>query len=113
MGGARGTCLPYHPPRSLATLGMTVGRSTREYDAGQKYELYRAIPSLRDYLLVDQYAIEVEHRFLDGREWHSQSYSSREETVTLTGVPVSVSLTDVYALVELTAGTSAPPSSSR
>jgi Uma2 family endonuclease len=82
-------------------IAEVLSTSTREYDSGQKYELYRSIASLRDYLLVDQYAVGVEHRFLDGTEWRSRSYSSREETVTLTGVPVSVSLTDLYTLVEI------------
>jgi len=81
-------------------IAEVLSKSTREYDSGQKYELYRAIPSLRDYLLVDQYAIEVEHRFLEEHEWRTRVYRSRDDVVTLTGVPVSVRLADAYALVD-------------
>lgn len=82
-------------------IAEVLSSSTREYDAGQKYELYRAIPSLRDYLLVDQYTVSVEHRFLDGRDWKSRTYRAREEGIALTGVAVTILLRDVYALVEL------------
>ena len=81
-------------------IAEVLSSSTREYDSGQKYELYRAIPSMRDYLLVDQYAVEVEHRFLEGREWRSQTYRVRDDVVSLTGVPVTLSLDAVYDLVD-------------
>lgn len=60
-----------------------------------------AIPSLRDDLLVDQYAIGVEHRCLEGREWRSRTHRSREDVVSLIGVPVTVSLASIYELVDL------------
>jgi Uma2 family endonuclease len=82
-------------------IAEVLSHSTREYDSGQKYQLYRELPTLRDYLLVDQYAITVEHRFLDAGEWRSRTYRSREDAVALTGVPVTVSLAAVYELVEL------------
>ena len=82
-------------------IAEVLSNSTREYDAGQKYELYRAIPSLRDYILVDQYAVEVEHRFLDGREWRSHPHRSREDVVSFTGVSVAAPLSAIYELVEL------------
>ncbi|HEX6099516.1 MAG TPA: Uma2 family endonuclease [Thermoanaerobaculia bacterium] len=82
-------------------IAEVLSNSTRDYDAGQKYELYRAIPTLRDYLLVDQYAVAVEHRFLEGREWRSRIWRSREDEIALTGVPVTVSVTELYELVEL------------
>ncbi len=82
-------------------IAEVLSNSTREYDSTQKYELYRTIPSLRDYLLVDQYAIEVEHRFLEGGEWRSRSHRSREDVVVLTGVPVMLKASDIYELIEL------------
>lgn len=82
-------------------IAEVLSHSTREYDSSQKYELYRAIPSLRDYLLVDQYSVEVQHRFLEAREWRTRTYRSREDQVSLTGAPVTVSLAEVYQFVDL------------
>jgi hypothetical protein len=55
---------------------------------------------MRDYLLVDQYAVEVEHRFLEGREWRSQTYRVRDDVLSLTGVAVTLSLDAIYDLVD-------------
>jgi Uma2 family endonuclease len=82
-------------------IAEVLSNSTREYDRGQKYELYRAIPSLRDYVLVDQYGVEVEHRFLDDVEWRSRVYRSRQDVVSFTGLPATAPLSAIYELVDL------------
>ena len=98
-------------PASLATdrletvmnpvvIAEVLSNSTREYDAGQKFDLYRAIPSLRDYVLIDQYTVQVDHRYLDGREWKIRSHDSRDDRLSLTGVPVTTGLAAIYELVE-------------
>jgi Uma2 family endonuclease len=74
--------------------------STRDYDRGQKFDLYRSIPTLRDCLFIDQYAVEVEHRWLDGSTWRSDRYVRPEDIVKLTGVPVTLMVDAMYELVE-------------
>lgn len=81
-------------------IAEVLSASTREYDRGQKFDLYRTLPSLRDYLLVDQYGVGIEHRFLDRGEWQSQSFASTDDSLRLTGVPVTLRVADVYDLVE-------------
>jgi Uma2 family endonuclease len=82
-------------------IAEVLSTSTRVYDSTQKYDLYRAIPSLRDYLLVDQYTVEVEHRLLERGEWRSLVYRSGDDVVSITGVPVTVKVTEIYELVDL------------
>jgi Uma2 family endonuclease len=81
-------------------LAEVLSASTRDYDCGQKFDLYRAIPTLRDCLLVDQYAVEVEHRWLDGAVWRSDRHTHPEDRVKLTGVPVTLVVEAMYELVE-------------
>jgi Uncharacterized protein conserved in cyanobacteria len=81
-------------------LAEVLSNSTRDYDRGQKFELYRSIPTLRDYLLIDQYAVELEHRWLDGDAWRTDRHTRREDTVKLTGVPVTLAVDSLYDLVE-------------
>ena len=38
-----------------------LSRSTEAYDRGDKWEAYQRLPSLTDYLLVSQAAVQVEH----------------------------------------------------
>lgn len=82
-------------------IGEVLSASTRDYDRGQKFDVYREIPTLRDYLLIDQFSINVEHRLLDDGGWRTERYTSREQVIPLAGVPVTVVLDALYELVEL------------
>jgi len=84
-------------------LAEVLSTSTRNYDRGDKFGHYRSISTLRDYLLIDQYAIDVEHRWRDSDEWRSARYTKLEDAFTLTGLPITVSLSEIYVDIELTA----------
>jgi Uma2 family endonuclease len=38
-----------------------LSRSTRNFDRGEKFHCYRGLPSFREYVLVEQDAIQAEH----------------------------------------------------
>lgn len=38
-----------------------LSKSTQDYDRGEKFVAYQMIESLKEYLLIDQYSIHVEH----------------------------------------------------
>jgi Uma2 family endonuclease len=80
-------------------IAEVLSDSTRDYDRMHKFDLYREIPSLRDYLLIDQYSINVEHRFLTGTRWESKAYTKREDAVQLTGVGLTLHVDPLYDLV--------------
>lgn len=88
------------PVETLANpilIAEVLSESTAEYDRGAKFELYRSIPSFRDYLLIEQDSIAVEHRWRDGEEWRVAKYTSREDVIHLTGVPLDVHVGDLFA----------------
>jgi Uma2 family endonuclease len=67
--------------------------STGDYDRGQKFELYRSIATLRDYVLIEQSRVAVEHWSIAGSgEWTSRTTSGIDEHVRLTGVDVELPL---------------------
>lgn len=84
-------------------IAEVLSASTRDYDRGEKFDLYRSTATLRDYLLVDQYSVEVEHRFLDGSGWQSKRYASRGDAILLTGVTLSLAVDAVYERVDFSA----------
>ncbi|MDQ2807429.1 MAG: Uma2 family endonuclease [Chloroflexota bacterium] len=43
--------------------------STEDYDRGVKFDYYRHLPSLREYLLVAQTGMHVEHFILQEEDW--------------------------------------------
>lgn len=76
--------------------------STRDYDRGDKFTLYRAIPTLNDYVLVDSQAILVEHyRRIDTGEWVLREYGLPTNSIYLAGIEVHLLLSDIYELVQL------------
>ncbi len=75
--------------------------STESYDRGKKFERYRTIESLTDYLLVTQDRVSVDyfHRDDDGL-WKLRAYNSLSDVVQLDSVGCELSLADVYLKVE-------------
>lgn len=69
--------------------------STAEYDRGEKFELYQAIPTLSEYALIQQSKISLE---LFSREagWASKSWSKPEDRVSLGTRDTPLSLSEVY-----------------
>jgi len=78
-----------------------LSKSTEGYDRGAKFELYRALESLQDYLLVDQAKIHVEHfhRLEDGR-WILQEFNRLEDTVRIELIACELSIQQIYNRVE-------------
>ena len=73
--------------------------TTAEYDRGEKFDLYRSIPALRHYLLIEQNFRHVEHRRLES-EWTTEIIDSPEGIVRVSGVGVDLSISDIYEGVE-------------
>jgi Uma2 family endonuclease len=72
--------------------------STSSYDRGEKFELYREIPSLNDYVLAHTNAVHVEHfsRQSDG-SWIFREYKGDDSTIALNSINCTVPLADVYS----------------
>jgi len=79
-----------------------LSNSTEAYDRGGKFAIYRQIPSLKEYLLVSQYRVAVEHfsRGADDR-WSFRDFTARDATVTLESVGCTLRLAEVYDKVDL------------
>jgi Uma2 family endonuclease len=71
--------------------------STKNYDRGEKFKLYRDIPSLKEYILIDTESIRVEaFRLNHSNHWELEEYKTLEEVLTVRSVDASLSLPDVY-----------------
>ncbi|HYN78257.1 MAG TPA: Uma2 family endonuclease [Lamprocystis sp. (in: g-proteobacteria)] len=84
-----------------ALIVEVLSNSTEAYDRGQKFRNYQQIPTLRDYLLVAQYQVRVEHyaRGPDDR-WGLTPCTALPETLTLDSVGGTLALAEVYDKVE-------------
>ncbi len=69
--------------------------STQDYDAGEKLEHYRRIPSLREILLVSHERRQVTLWSREGGAWTSRA-AGEGERVELTGLGCELSVDEIY-----------------
>jgi Uma2 family endonuclease len=71
--------------------------STQTYDRGDKFKLYRDIPSLKEYILIDSESVSIESFFLNSKNnWELQEYTQLIEKLTIKSLAVTISLADIY-----------------
>jgi Uma2 family endonuclease len=70
--------------------------STRNYDRGEKFDLYRSIPTLRHYLLIEQNFVHVEHRSLASDGSWSSAIVDSAGIVRVPNVGIDLRVAEVY-----------------
>lgn len=74
--------------------------STEDYDRGRKFANYRKISSLRDYILVAQHEIKVEHHTLKtGEGWLLKDFTQADDIIELPSIDCTLALSDIYRKV--------------
>lgn len=74
-----------------------LSKSTRDYDLGTKFELYRDIPTLKEYILIDSENIGVKtFRINEHNHWELEEFKSLQEIVMIPTVGVSLAMQDIY-----------------
>ena len=73
--------------------------STKDYDRGEKFEHYRSLASLKEYVTVDQAKPHVEHwKFQKVGSWLLHEFHQPADVIDL-GFEVSLRLADLYEKV--------------
>jgi Uma2 family endonuclease len=76
--------------------------STELYDRGLKSQLYRTIPSLREYILVDQNKVQVEqYIYQDASTWTLRDHVGLDAELKLDSIGASLPLRLIYDRVDL------------
>ncbi|HEY8972036.1 MAG TPA: Uma2 family endonuclease [Puia sp.] len=75
--------------------------STRVYDRGIKFGLYKEIPSLQEYVLLDSEKIKAEAWFLDEEQWEKKVFEDPDGSLHLRSLGLSIPLREIYAGTKL------------
>ncbi len=81
-------------------LVEVLSRSTAEYDRGDKFEAYRMMASLQEYLLVSQNSVRVEHYVRQGEAWLFTETTRLEDTIILPSIDCTLLVSDIYEKVD-------------
>lgn len=74
-----------------------LSKSTGDYDRGDKFEKYRSIPSLLEYVLIDSRRIRAEVWRKEAGTWIlALETNDPESRIELTSIGLTVSLRDIY-----------------
>jgi Uma2 family endonuclease len=80
-----------------------LSKSTKNYDRGEKFKLYRDIPSLKEYHLVDSESILIEaYRINSKGHWELEEIKSLRQHFQIPSVGISIPLEDIYKGTKLT-----------
>jgi Uma2 family endonuclease len=78
-----------------------LSKSTRNYDQGQKFALYRQIDSLKEYILIDSEEIKViKHTKNDDGSWLLVEYKNSDDRFFINAIMVELNLIDIYENVK-------------
>ena len=71
--------------------------ATRNVERISKFKLYRDIPTLKAYILVDPASISIEDWFINSSgHWELKEYTNIDQILDLSAIQVSVALKDIY-----------------
>ena len=77
-----------------------LSEATEDYDRGDKFALYKSIPTLRHYSVIAQTEILVDHfERIGADEWQCHSLRDRNSIVAISEPPISLVLGDIYRRV--------------
>lgn len=86
-----------------AAIIEVLSPSTEASDRGRKFEEYRSIPTLAEYILVAEDRMHVErYTRADDGSWILTEYSSEDAELPIASIDATIALSKIYHRVKLT-----------
>jgi Uma2 family endonuclease len=80
-----------------SVLIEVLSKATKNYDRGDKFKLYREIPTLKEYVLVDSESLSVEiFRLNENNHWELEEYKTNAENFEIKTNNTNLSFEEVY-----------------
>ncbi|TMI75054.1 MAG: Uma2 family endonuclease [Bacteroidetes bacterium] len=74
-----------------------LSKSTKNYDRGMKFALYRSIKTLQEYILIDSTSVTVEtYTRQNDDSWLLKEFKQLSNSFTISVIGVTLSLQDIY-----------------
>jgi Uma2 family endonuclease len=83
-------------------IAEVLSKSTQDYDHGEKFSAYRTIDSFREYLLIDQYHIHIEHYVKTAaNQWLLSEYRDPNTTLSLNAFDAQIEIIALYENIDI------------
>ncbi|WP_293788590.1 Uma2 family endonuclease [uncultured Pedobacter sp.] len=71
--------------------------STKNYDRNKKFNLYKDIPSLKEYIMIDSESIDVQsYHINEERNWLLTEYKAITDTLIFVSMGFDMAISDIY-----------------
>ena len=78
-------------------VAEVLSKSTQNYDRSEKFAAYRTISAFKEYLLIDQYRIHVEHYVKTAvKQWLFSEYDDPNTTLSFSVFDFQIQIADLY-----------------
>ncbi len=78
-----------------------LSKSTQNYDRGEKFMLYQRLPSLREYVVIEQHTPLVESWYqIEENTWQKTTAQGMEGVLSLRSLGVTLRLDEVYEHID-------------
>ena len=85
------------PARQPSVIIEILSESTKSYDRGDKFKLYRDIPALKEYILINSESIGIEAFRINLKgHWELEEYKTIQETLPLPTLDITLPLKEIY-----------------
>lgn len=74
-----------------------LSKSTKNYDRGEKFKLYRDIETLKEYVLIDSESMHIEiFRLNENNHWELEEYNDANSELKIKAISEIILIADVY-----------------
>jgi Uma2 family endonuclease len=86
--------------RNPQVIVEVLSKSTKNYDRGDKFTFYKSIPTLREYILIDQTKINVEqYSKTENKRWLYSEYDEEDTALVFNSFQLELPLSAIYKKV--------------
>lgn len=80
-----------------------LSKSTSEYDRGDKFYFYRQIPSLQEYVLIEQNrcVVEVYYKKEKNDLWRISRYEGLDEMISIQSLDIEINMKELYFDIDI------------
>lgn len=90
---------PYFRNNPILIIEIT-SKSTQSIDRREKLLFYQQIPSVQEYVVIDQYRMEVQvHRRQPNGSWITYFFNEQSDIVEFTSIDLTIPLPEIYRRV--------------
>lgn len=84
-------------------VAEVLSKSTQNYDRSEKFAAYRTIPTFKEYLLIDQYRVHVEHYVKTAvNQWLFSEYDDPNTTLSFSVFEFQIQIANLYDNIDFT-----------